>query len=112
MEGYKEPPSTSYPPWREPVLLPLNEDVIHNIAGFGFGTAEPIREKLTKLVESDTYREACESWLKLKAQSEQASASASARRRSLFSFKRKTIQPVKIYNFYNHLHDSRQLGLQ
>ncbi len=57
VEGFGAPPE-NYLPAREPLTLPLDPEVIANMVGFNFGNAETIESTLTKIIESNRYKEA------------------------------------------------------
>lgn len=57
LKGYNGPPE-NYLPQREPLSLPLDNEVISNMTGFKFGPAEHIREELTKRIKSPKYQAA------------------------------------------------------
>ena len=56
-KGYNKPPE-NYIPYREPLRLPLDPEVIHNMHSLGFGSAGYITEELTKILLSDDYQHA------------------------------------------------------
>ncbi|KAK4654783.1 Serine/threonine-protein kinase [Podospora pseudocomata] len=57
LKGYNGPPE-NYLPQREPLSLPLDNEVIANMTGFKFGPPEYIREELTKRIKSPKYQAA------------------------------------------------------
>ncbi|PHH49961.1 Protein kinase kin1 [Ceratocystis fimbriata CBS 114723] len=57
MKGYSGPPE-SYLPTREPLKLPLDNDVINAMTGFNFGPPEVIKSQLTRTIESEEYQRA------------------------------------------------------
>jgi len=57
LKGYNGPPE-NYLPQREPLKLPLDEDVIAHMTGFKFGPPDYIREELTKKITSPKYQAA------------------------------------------------------
>jgi hypothetical protein len=56
-KGYNAPPE-SFLPLREPLQLPLDQEVINSMTGFNFGSPESIKMQLTKVVESEEYSRA------------------------------------------------------
>ncbi|SPO02651.1 related to serine/threonine-specific protein kinase KIN1 [Cephalotrichum gorgonifer] len=56
-KGYPGPPE-NYLPHREPLDLPLDQEVINAMTGFNFGSPETIRAQLTRTIESDEYQRA------------------------------------------------------
>lgn len=56
-KGFNGPPENFLPP-REPLTLPLDNDVIAAMTGFNFGPPEGIRSQLTRTIESEEYQRA------------------------------------------------------
>ncbi|KAK2760728.1 serine/threonine-protein kinase KIN2 [Arachnomyces sp. PD_36] len=56
-KGFSGPPE-NYVPQREPLQMPLDNDIIEKMTGFDFGPPEYIRAQLTKVLESDDYQHA------------------------------------------------------
>lgn len=56
-KGYPGPPDNYLPP-REPLSLPLDQDIINAMTGFNFGSPESIRSQLTRTIESEEYQRA------------------------------------------------------
>ncbi|KAL2119701.1 hypothetical protein VTJ04DRAFT_6662 [Mycothermus thermophilus] len=54
LKGYNGPPE-NFLPHREPLKLPLDEEVIAHMTGFKFGSPDQIREELTKKITSPKY---------------------------------------------------------
>ncbi|KAK4157051.1 protein kinase kin1 [Chaetomidium leptoderma] len=54
LKGYNGPPE-NYLPHREPLQLPLDEEVIAHMTGFKFGPPDYIRDELTKKITSPKY---------------------------------------------------------
>lgn len=63
VKGFSGPPENYVPP-REPLLQPLDNDVLHAMQGFNFGSPESIRAQLLKIIESDEYQRAIEMYRK------------------------------------------------
>ncbi|KAH8881410.1 Pkinase-domain-containing protein [Thozetella sp. PMI_491] len=57
IKGFGAPPE-NYLPAREPLTLPLDPEVISNMVGFNFGNSDSIEATLTKIIESNRYKEA------------------------------------------------------
>ncbi|KXJ96721.1 hypothetical protein Micbo1qcDRAFT_170500 [Microdochium bolleyi] len=57
IKGYNAAPENLLPA-REPLSLPLDQDVISAMTGFNFGPAEAIKSQLTRLIESEEYKRA------------------------------------------------------
>jgi hypothetical protein len=55
--GFNKPPE-SYLPYREPLQLPLDPQVVHGMHSFDFGDPDYITEELTKVLLSDDYQRA------------------------------------------------------
>ncbi|KAJ5491203.1 Protein kinase kin1 [Penicillium diatomitis] len=56
-KGFSAPPE-NYLPAREPLQLPLDQEVIERMTGFDFGSPEYINAQLTKTLESEEYQNA------------------------------------------------------
>jgi hypothetical protein len=56
-KGFSAPPE-NYLPHREPLQLPLDQEVIEKMTGFDFGSPDYITAQLTKVLESDDYQHA------------------------------------------------------
>jgi hypothetical protein len=56
-KGFGGPPD-NYLPQREPLQLPLDQEVVHKMHGFDFGSPEYITTALTKVLTSDDYQRA------------------------------------------------------
>lgn len=56
-KGFGSPPE-NFLPHREPLQLPLDQEVIEKMTGFDFGTPEYITSQLTKVLESEEYQHA------------------------------------------------------
>ncbi|CAK7262585.1 Serine/threonine-protein kinase [Sporothrix epigloea] len=55
LKGFNGPPE-NYLPKREPITLPLEQDVINAMTGFNFGPSEVIKAQLTHVIESEEYQ--------------------------------------------------------
>ncbi|KAJ5904375.1 hypothetical protein N7504_006758 [Penicillium tannophilum] len=56
-KGFNAPPE-NYLPQREPIQLPLDQEVIEKMTGFDFGSPDYITSQLTKVLESEEYQHA------------------------------------------------------
>lgn len=56
-KGFNSPPE-NYLPHREPLQLPLDQEIIDKMTGFDFGTSEYITSQLTNVVQSEEYQRA------------------------------------------------------
>ncbi|KAJ5204348.1 uncharacterized protein N7498_005227 [Penicillium cinerascens] len=56
-KGFNAPPE-NFLPHREPLQLPLDQEVIEKMTGFDFGPPDYITAQLTKVLESEEYRHA------------------------------------------------------
>ncbi|OAL73469.1 CAMK/CAMKL/KIN1 protein kinase [Trichophyton violaceum] len=81
-KGYSGVPE-NYLPQREPLKLPLDQEVVKKMTGFDFGPPEFISSQLTKIIESDEYQLAIRSSAKEQQQSLNA---ANEKRRGVFDF--------------------------
>lgn len=54
IKGYSGPPDNYLPP-REPLTLPLDNEIIEKMQGFDFGSAAYIKEQLTRIIDSEDY---------------------------------------------------------
>lgn len=62
-KGYSGPPE-NHLPTREPITLPLDQEVLTAMTGFNFGPPEAIRQQLTRLIESEDYKRAVQLYQK------------------------------------------------
>lgn len=56
-KGFNAPPE-NFLPHREPLQLPLDQEVVEKMTGFDFGSPDYITAQLTKVLESEEYRHA------------------------------------------------------
>lgn len=56
-KGYSGPPE-NYLPAREPLQLPLDQEVVEKMTGFEFGPPDYINAQLTRIIDSDDYQNA------------------------------------------------------
>ena len=79
-KGFNAPPE-NYLPHREPLQLPLDQEVIEKMTGFDFGPPEYITSQLTKVLDSDEYQHA----VRLNFR-DQPSNNQAERKRGVFDF--------------------------
>ncbi|KAJ5794030.1 Oligopeptide transporter OPT superfamily [Penicillium paradoxum] len=81
-KGFSAPPE-NHLPHREPLQLPLDQEVVEKMTGFDFGPPEYITAQLTKVLESEDYQHA----IRLNIREQQHSVSTHAeRKRGVFDF--------------------------
>ena len=81
-KGMSGPPENFLPP-REPLHLPLDEDVIRKMTGFEFGPPEWIKNQLENMINSDDYQKAVRNHSK---KSQAHSNDSGSKRASVFDF--------------------------
>ncbi|KAJ5291749.1 hypothetical protein N7478_001000 [Penicillium angulare] len=79
-KGFSAPPE-NFLPHRDPLQLPLDQEVIEKMTGFDFGPPDYITAQLTKVLESDEYQHA----VRLNFR-EQPSNNQAERKRGVFDF--------------------------
>lgn len=79
-KGYNTPPE-NYLPNREPVQLPLDNDVVEKMTGFDFGPPEYITSQLGRIIESEDYQHAVKTNYR-----EQPPPSQPEKKRGVFDF--------------------------
>ena len=85
-KGFNSPPE-NYLPHREPLQLPLDQEVIEKMTGFDFGTSEYISSQLINVIQSDEYQRA----IRLAARKNTAQTPDPEKKRGMFDFyKRRT----------------------
>jgi hypothetical protein len=80
-KGFNSPPE-NYLPHREPLQLPLDQEVIEKMTGFDFGSPEYIKSQLTKVLESEDYQHA----IRLNFREQQPALNHAERKRGVFDF--------------------------
>lgn len=80
-KGFNSPPENYLPP-REPLQLPLDQDVVEKMTGFDFGTPEYINSQLTRVIQSDEYQRA----VQLAARRTAAQTPETEKKRGMFDF--------------------------
>ncbi|KAJ4293864.1 Serine/threonine-protein kinase [Collariella sp. IMI 366227] len=85
LKGYNGPPENFLPP-REPLRLPLDEEVITHMTGFKFGPPDYIREEVTKKITSPKYQAAIRRWEKERDQPQPTPRDAEKKRGFGFDF--------------------------
>jgi serine/threonine protein kinase KIN1/2 len=58
LKGYNSIPD-NHLPYREPLSLPLDQEIINAMTGFNFGPPEVIKAQLVRLIESEEYQRSC-----------------------------------------------------
>ena len=76
-KGYDHKVS-NYLPRREPLRLPLDPDVIKQIAAFDLGSVQSVTEELTALLTSVEYQMSCENWLHVMRQGKEYASAPNA----------------------------------
>ncbi|KIW06688.1 hypothetical protein, variant 2 [Verruconis gallopava] len=82
-KGFSGPPE-NFLPHREPIQLPLDQDVIKRMTGFDFGSPEYINMQLTKIINSEDYQRAVRN--ANRKQQNPGSAPDPERKRGVFDF--------------------------
>jgi hypothetical protein len=80
-KGFNTPPE-NYLPHREPLQLPLDDDIIERMTGFDFGSTEYIKAQLTQVLSSDEYNRA----VRLAARKTAAQIPEMEKKRGMFDF--------------------------
>lgn len=80
-KGFNSPPE-NYLPRRQPLQLPLDDDIIERMTGFDFGTSEYIKAQLTQVISSDEYQRA----VRLADRKTIAQTPEAERKRGMFDF--------------------------
>ncbi|CAG8227252.1 unnamed protein product [Penicillium salamii] len=80
-KGFSNAPE-NYLPHREPLQLPLDQEVIEKMTGFDFGPPEYITAQLTKVLESEDYHHA----IRLNFREQQPVSNHPERKRGVFDF--------------------------
>ncbi|KAF1968597.1 serine/threonine protein kinase-like protein Kin1 [Bimuria novae-zelandiae CBS 107.79] len=80
-KGFNTPPE-NYLPHREPLQLPLDDDIIERMTGFDFGSAEYIKTQLTQVLSSEEYNRA----VRLAARKTPAQTPEMEKKRGMFDF--------------------------
>lgn len=80
-KGFNSPPE-NYLPHREPLQLPLDDDIVERMTGFDFGTPEYIKSQLSTIIGSDEYQRA----VRLAARKTTAQTPETEKKRGMFDF--------------------------
>jgi serine/threonine protein kinase len=80
-KGFNSPPE-NYLPHREPLQLPLDDEIINKMTGFDFGTPEYITAQLTNVIDSEEYQRA----IRIAARKTTAQTPELEKKRGMFDF--------------------------
>lgn len=80
-KGFNSPPE-NYLPHREPLQLPLDDEIIEKMSGFDFGKPELIKSQLTHVISSEEYQRA----VRLAARKTTAQTPEMEKKRGMFDF--------------------------
>lgn len=80
-KGFNTPPE-NYLPHREPLQLPLDDEIIEKMTGFDFGSAEYIKAQLTQVLSSEEYSRA----VRLAARKSASQTPEAEKKRGMFDF--------------------------
>lgn len=80
-KGFNSPPE-NYLPHREPLQLPLDEEIIEKMTGFDFGSPDYIRTQLTNVIQSDEYQRV----VRLAARKTTVQTPEAEKKRGMFDF--------------------------
>ncbi|KAK4862170.1 hypothetical protein LT330_003308 [Penicillium expansum] len=81
-KGFSNPPE-NHLPHREPLQLPLDQEVVEKMTGFDFGPPEYITAQLTKVLESEDYQHALRLYYR---EQQQPVSNHPERKRGVFDF--------------------------
>ena len=81
-KGFSNPPE-NHLPHREPLQLPLDQEVVEKMTGFDFGPPEYITAQLTKVLESEDYQHAIRLYMR---EQHQPVSNHPERKRGVFDF--------------------------
>lgn len=81
-KGFSSPPENLLP-HREPLKLPLDQEVVEKMTGFDFGPPEYITAQLTKVLESEDYQHAIRLYMR---EQHQPASNHPERKRGVFDF--------------------------
>ncbi len=105
-KGFNAPPE-NYLPHREPLVLPLDQDVVEKMTGFDFGSSEYITRELTKVLSSEEYQSA----VKVNAREHSVQAPVgSEKKRGVFDFYKRRSSVTSRDTLQNLSSEAVQLG--
>jgi len=81
VKGFNSPPE-NYLPHREPLQLPLDQEIVDKMTGFDFGTSEYITAQLTNVIQSEEYQRA----VRVAARRTTAQTPDTEKKRGMFDF--------------------------
>ena len=104
-KGFNAPPE-NYLPYREPLQLPLDPQVIEKMTGFDFGPADFITRELTKVLGSEEYQNA----VKNSSRDQANHPTGSEKKRGVFDFYKRRASITSRETLPNASTDAIQLG--
>lgn len=104
-KGFNAPPE-NYLPHREPLLLPLDQDVVEKMTGFDFGSSEYITRELTKVLSSEEYQTA----VRLNAREQSVQTIGNEKKRGVFDFYKRRSSITSRDTLQNLSAEAVQLG--
>lgn len=104
-KGFNAPPE-NYLPNRDPLLLPLDPDVVEKMTGFDFGSSEYITRELTKVLSSEEYQSA----VRLNAREQSVQAVGNEKKRGVFDFYKRRSSITSRDTLQNLSAEAVQLG--
>ncbi|MCJ1468699.1 serine/threonine-protein kinase KIN2 [Pseudocyphellaria aurata] len=104
-KGFNVSPE-NYLPHREPLLLPLDPDVVEKMTGFDFGSSEYITRELTKVLSSEEYQSA----VRLNAREQSIQAVGNEKKRGVFDFYKRRSSITSRDTLQNLSAEAVQLG--
>lgn len=104
-KGFNAPPE-NYLPNREPLTLPLDQEVVEKMTGFDFGTSEYITRELTKVLSSEEYQTA----VRLNAREPAQTSVGNERKRGVFDFYKRRSSVISGTTLQNLSAEAVQLG--
>lgn len=105
-KGYNGPPE-NFLPYREPLQLPLDPEVIQRMTGFDFGSPEFITSELTKVLESEEYQNSARQAARKQAV---AQTPETEQKRGVFNFYKRRNSTTSRDTLTNLSADTLQLG--
>lgn len=109
LKGYSGPPE-NHLPYREPLKLPLDDEVIAHMTGFKFGPFEHIRDELTKIITSPKYLAAVRRLEKEREQAQSTPKDAEKKRGFGFDFYKRRNSTTSKETLTNNSSEGLPLG--